>query len=75
MSIDDRLRFLVTSTESLHAQSQELHQTVARQADEQVRLAAEQARQFQRSEKLNQELVKHQRAMIAAMRAYLEGME
>jgi hypothetical protein len=61
MTIDERLRFLLTSTESLHAQSQELHQTVARQADEQVRLAAEQ--------------IKHQRALVAAMRAYLEGME
>jgi hypothetical protein len=60
MTIDERLRFLLASSRDSLAQSQELHQTVARQADEQARQAAEQ--------------IKHQRALVAAIRAYLEGM-
>lgn len=66
MSIDDRLRFLLTSTESLHASSQELHQTVARMAEEAKRESEKQAelvRQFNR----------HRRALITAIRAYLEN--
>ncbi len=33
MTIDERLEFLVQSTESLHASCQELHATVAQQAE------------------------------------------
>ena len=50
MSIDDRLQFLVHSTESLHASVQELHAVVAensRQIAETARQIAEHSRQLE----------------------------
>ena len=68
LSIDDRLKFLLTSTESLHGSCQELH--AAAVADRE-RAEADRAR----IEAQAQEMRKHQLALIAAIRAYLEGME
>ena len=61
LTIDERLKFLLTSTELLHASCQELH------------AAAVQDRE--RAEADRQEAHRQQRAMLAAIRAYLEGME
>jgi hypothetical protein len=67
MTIDERLKFLVTSTESLHASCQELH--AAAVADR------EQTEEVARQAETNRaEMHKHQRALIAAIRAYLEAM-
>ena len=67
MTIDERLEFLRQSTESLHASCQELHATVARQADamKEYRLAME--RQDGRSRQQH-------RAVLKAMEAYLAEM-
>lgn len=61
MTIDERFQFLLTSTESLHASCRELHAA-----------AAESRRQ---AEAQTAEMHKQSRAMVAAIRAYLEGME
>ena len=60
MTIDERLEFLVESTESLHVACQELHATVA-----------EHARQI---EALTQKEANLTRAMLRGIRAYLEAM-
>jgi len=67
MTIDERLEFLRQSTESLHASCQELHATVARQADEmkEYRLAMEQQ---------DGKIRRHYRAVLKAMEAYLGEM-
>jgi hypothetical protein len=74
-NIDERLKFLLTSTESLHASCQELHAQAV-----QDRLKAEETTkqmEAQRAayEQMRADLHRHQVAMLAAIRAYLEGGE
>lgn len=61
MTIDERLEFLVTSTESLQLSCQELHATVAEQGRKMEAQAAK-----ERSLR---------RAMLQGFRAFLEGLE
>lgn len=61
LSIDERLKFLLTSTESLHTSCQELHAA-----------AAESRRQ---AEEYHARTDAQQKAMLAAIRAYLDGTE
>lgn len=68
MTIDERLKFLLTSTESLHASVQELSATQARQIEEHDK-------RYQEQQQENAKQRQHQRAMLAAIRAYLEGLE
>lgn len=65
--IDERLKFLLTSTESLHDTVQEMSAEAARQREE-SRLQREQMQaQEERFQKLRI-------AMLAGIRAFLEGM-
>jgi spore germination protein YaaH len=61
VTIDERLEFLRQSTESLHASCQELHATVAAQAEEHKRLDARERRSRQ--------------AIGAAIAAYIEALD
>lgn len=65
MTIDERLEFLRQSTESLHATCQELHATIAREAEERK----ERDRQIDERER------KGRRAIIAAIATYLQKLD
>lgn len=65
MSIDERLEFLVQSTESLHANVQELHAIVAEQGRQaEARMARWDAREKQ-----------GRQAILRAMEAYLKALD
>ena len=59
MTVDERLQFLLTSTESLHASCQELHATVEEQG--------RQLREFDERER------RHWRRITGSLRAALEA--
>ena len=61
MTIDERLQFLLQSTESLHANLQELHATVARQAEENRRRDAREAQL--------------RRALLNGIEGFLRGLD
>ncbi|HEY6371124.1 MAG TPA: hypothetical protein VIX37_11135 [Candidatus Sulfotelmatobacter sp.] len=60
-TIDERLEFLLTSTESLHASTQELHAMMAGQA-EQMKAADQKQRALQH-------------ALLAGIREFLKGLD
>jgi len=68
LTIDERLEFLVQSTESLHASLQELHAMMAEQA-EQTRAAAEQAKQVDARER------RLRNAMLQGIQSFLQGLD
>jgi len=65
-TIDERLQFLLTSTESLHASCQELHAAAA----EQRRQSEEQSQQLNRE---SRRLHRLHAALLASIRAFLEA--
>lgn len=68
MHIDDRLKLLTTDCESLHDSCQQLHQMMVRQIEENDKKTAQLREQDQKIQQQNT-------AMLAAIRAYLDGME
>jgi hypothetical protein len=63
-----RLEFLMQSTESLHANLQELHATVAEQG-------RQQRAWIERQNLIEQREAKLRRAMLQGIRAFLEGLD
>lgn len=67
MTIDERLQFLLQSTESLHANVQELHATVAEQSRQ---MEAQNTRQ--QAQEAREAALRH--AMLKGIQAFLEGL-
>lgn len=67
MTIDERLEFLLQSTESLHASTQELH---AAAAEHSRQIAAMEARQEARDVRESRLRI----AMLNGIKTFLEGM-
>jgi hypothetical protein len=67
MTIDERLAFLLQSTESLHASAQELHATVAEHSRQMLEHSAVLAKIEAREKQARL-------AILEAIRAYLEAL-
>jgi hypothetical protein len=65
MTIDERLEFLLNSTESLHATCQELHATIAEEAAERKRTDA----------RIDANERAARKAVLVGMAAYLQALD
>jgi len=72
LTIDERLEFLVQSTESLHASLQELHAMMAEQARAAAEQAAEQAQRMAATDARERRL---RHALLRGIQEFLAGLD
>ena len=75
MTIDERFEFLFKSSESLHANLQELYATVSKQAEENRLQVEENRRQAEENRRRDQREAKLRSAMLAGIAEFLRGLE